>query len=135
MRGVTVRMTPVSRYSMLLTTGALAEITEVALAVVMGTRSPTCSRALSFSTISNCGAETTRTMVTACKACRANWVEPVPWLMAKPGNSGLSNPLNSRALVTGATPGAATAPITAGMLAALLSVLAVPRLLKKNCIP
>ena len=63
-RGVTARMTPVSRYSIELTIGASAEIVLCDDCVEIGTWSPTCSVAVSLSRTNSCGADITLTVVT-----------------------------------------------------------------------
>ena len=62
-RGVTERITPVSRIWTVFTIGASGFITERAVWVTMGTSSPTCNTAVRLSITVKVGAETTLTLV------------------------------------------------------------------------
>src|SRR6476469_6794969 len=89
-RGITCRITPVSRYSMEFMIGEPGDVVSCCSCVVIGTWSPTFMVAGWFSSTTIEGEETTRTVVTSDKASRTRRGSDVlPRMRLRPGKLGL----------------------------------------------
>ncbi len=76
MRGVTSRITPVLRYSTVLTMAGFEVVVAVEVWVTIGTWSPICRRALWLSKVIILGAETTSMAVREPRALSAASISP-----------------------------------------------------------